>query len=129
MSAKLSRLLGLVADGPALIGRLASTARVWWCLPFPALALAGCMHAAAPELPKLEPVPAAPTIAKVAIGVPCAVEQVPMPAYPGDLARKGDDVYTLARLAMADRRVRIAERDRLRAANSNPCPAHLETSK
>ncbi|USQ99548.1 hypothetical protein [Sphingomonas aerolata] len=45
-----------------------------------------------------------------------------MPAYPGDLIEDEDDVYTLARLSMADRRVRIAERDRLRAANETPCP-------
>lgn len=74
--------------------------------------------------PQLNAAPPAPVIAKVAIPVACQIEQVPMPAYPGDLIRKGDDVYTLARLAMADRRVRIAERDRLRAANANPCPEH-----
>lgn len=79
--------------------------------------LAGCSTA-----PKPKAAPPAPIVAKVAIPVPCAIEQVPMPAYPGDLIRRGDDIYTLARLAMADRRVRIAERDRLRAANNNPCP-------
>ncbi|WP_375292283.1 hypothetical protein [Sphingomonas melonis] len=86
----------------------------------PALALAAC--STAPERPKLQTAPPAPVVAKVAVPVACVVEQVPMPAYPGDLVRKGDDIYTLARLAMGDRRVRIAERDRLRAANANPCP-------
>lgn len=89
--------------------------------PLPAsLALAACGADKAP--PQLNAAPPAPVVAKVAIPVACAIEQVPMPAYPGDLVRKGDDVYTLARLAMADRRVRIAERNRLRAANASPCP-------
>ncbi|MBB3910128.1 hypothetical protein [Sphingomonas desiccabilis] len=87
---------------------------------FAPVPLAAC--GVTPERPQLNAAPPAPVVAKVALPVPCAVEQVPMPAYPGDLIRKGDDVYTLARLAMADRRVRIAERDRLRAANNNPCP-------
>lgn len=71
----------------------------------------------------IPPAPPPPVIAKVIVPVDCEIEQVPLPAYPGDLARLGDDIYTLSRIAMADRRVRIAERDRLRAANKNPCPA------
>jgi hypothetical protein len=92
---------------------------LWTPIP-PLIALAAC--SGAPTRPKLQAAPPAPVVAKVAIPVTCEIEQVPMPAYPGDLVRKGDDVYTLARLAMADRRVRIAERDRLRAANATPCP-------
>lgn len=87
---------------------------------FTPIALVACGKPA--ERPKLEAAPPPPVVAKVAVPVPCAIEQVPMPDYPGNLIRKGDDVYTLSRLAMADRRVRIAERDRLRAANANPCP-------
>ena len=79
--------------------------------------------------PTIQPAPPPPVIAKVAIPVDCIIEQVPLPEYPGSLVRKGDDVYTLARLAMADRRVRIAERDRLRAANANPCPANQGVTK
>lgn len=75
--------------------------------------------------PTIQPAPPPPVIAKIAVPVDCVIEQVPLPSYPGSLARIGDDIYTLARLAMADRRVRIAERDRLRAANANPCPAAL----
>lgn len=86
----------------------------------PIVALAAC--GSTKERPQVLPAPPAPVIAKVAIPVACAIEQVPMPEYPGDLIRNEDDVYTLARLAMADRRVRIAERDRLRAANATPCP-------
>jgi hypothetical protein len=85
------------------------------------LLLSGCSKA---DRPTLEAAPPAPVVAKVAVPVACEIEQVPLPDYPGNLIRQGDDVYTLARLAMADRRVRIAERDRLRAANANPCPAH-----
>lgn len=94
--------------------------------PIPLLA---CSTAAEAPRPKLEAAPPAPIVAKVAIPVPCAIEAVPMPDYPGNLIREGDDIYTLARLSMADRRVRIAERDRLRAANANPCPEHVETPK
>ena len=83
-----------------------------------ALLMGGCSNG-----PRIAPAPPPPVVAKIAVPVDCEIEQVPMPAYPGDLVRLGDDVYTLARLAMADRRVRIAERDRLRAANKNPCPA------
>ena len=86
----------------------------------PALALGACGSRA--EAPRVLPAPPAPVVAKVAIPVACVIERVPMPAYPGDLIEDEDDVYTLARLSMADRRVRIAERDRLRAANETPCP-------
>ena len=86
----------------------------------PIVTLAACGSTA--ERTKVLPAPPAPTIAKVAIPVACVIEHVPMPAYPGDLIQSEDDVYTLARLSMADRRVRIAERDRLRAANAAPCP-------
>ena len=86
----------------------------------PALALAAC--GAQADRPQLNLAPPQPVIAKVAIPVACVIEQVPMPAYPGELARAEDDIYMAARLTMADRRVRIAERDRLRAANTSPCP-------
>ena len=76
--------------------------------------------------PQLQVAPPAPVVAKVIVAAPCVVETVPMPDYPGDLSRDDDDVYTAARLAMADRRVRIAERDRLRAANADPCQANAE---
>lgn len=67
----------------------------------PALALAACGSTQA--RPQLQPAPVAPVVAKVAIPVACVIERVPMPAYPGDLIEDGDDVYTLARLSMADR--------------------------
>ncbi|MBB3693037.1 hypothetical protein [Sphingomonas sp. BK580] len=110
-----------MADGPTLIGQLA---RYWAIRGFvfvtPALAIA-CAPAKAP-LPQLNAAPPAPVIAKVAVPVACEIEQVPAPAYPGELIRDNDDIYAASRIAMADRRARIAERDRLRAANSNPCP-------
>ena len=88
----------------------------WWFVPL----LASC--GTDQVRPPLNPAPPPPVIAKIAVPVTCEIEQVPMPAYPGDLLRGDDGIYTAARLAMADRRVRIAERDRLRAANNNPCP-------
>lgn len=96
----------------------------WIILWTPIPPLAGLLAACGSQVahPALNAAPPAPVVAKVAVPAACEIEQVPMPAYPGDLVQKGDDVYTLARLAMADRRVRIAERDRLRAANANPCP-------
>ena len=85
------------------------------------LALAACGSQVAPP-PALTAAPPPPTVAKIAIPVACEIAQVPFPAYPGDLVQAEDDVFVLARLVTADRRVRIAERDRLRAANATPCP-------
>lgn len=105
----------------------ANLLRYWWVrgLVFitPAMAMA-CTPGQA-RRPQLNAAPPAPVVAKVAIPVACEIEQVPFPAYPGELIRETDDVYSAARIAMADRRARIAERDRLRAANKNPCPAEV----
>jgi len=60
---------------------------------------------------------------KVPVPVPCEIEQVPGPSYPAAQARQGMSIYDLTRIALADRRVRMGENERLRAATNNPCPA------
>lgn len=69
----------------------------------------------------LPPPPSETVIAKVAVPVPCEIAQVPQPAYPAKQARRGDNVFDLAKAAAADRRVRIGETEQLRAANTSPC--------
>lgn len=78
--------------------------------------------ACAPRPAQLPPPPSETVIAKVVIPVPCEIAQVPQPAYPAATARKGDDIFTLAKTALADRRVRMGETEQLRAANTTPCP-------
>jgi hypothetical protein len=58
---------------------------------------------------------------KVAVPVPCQIEQVAPKPRPSAQARKGDDVFTLSKIALADRRVLTAENTELRAANTSPC--------
>jgi hypothetical protein len=59
---------------------------------------------------------------KVAVPVPCKIEQVAEKPRPSKQARKGDDIHTLTKIALADRRVLLAENGELRAANTSPCP-------
>lgn len=66
--------------------------------------------------------PADPIIAKVLVPVPCVVAQVPKSEDPAARARKGDDIFTLAKIAAAGWRVLLGENAELRAANSDPCP-------
>lgn len=77
-----------------------------------ALLLAGC--ATTQRLPEevLIPVP-----------VPCEVEQVP----PADLPQVRPDmnVFEAAQVRMAQLQLLLAERERLRAANNNPCPTEI----
>lgn len=60
---------------------------------------------------------------KVPLPVPCEIEQVPVPNYPAAQARRGLTAFELAKIVAADRRVRMGEIERLRAAAKNPCPA------
>lgn len=70
------------------------------------------------------PPQAAPAVeVKVPVPVACEIEQVPVPQYPAAQARKGMSIWDLTKLVTADRQVRMAENERLRAANNNPCPA------
>ena len=73
-----------------------------------------------PEL-RLPPPPPSIVEAAVAVPVPCEIARVDQPAYPAKQARRGDDIFTLAKIALADRRVRIGETAQLRAANNTPC--------
>lgn len=57
---------------------------------------------------------------KVPVPVACEIEQVPAAERPR--AARGMSHYDLTKVALADRRVLMAENERLRAANSNPCP-------
>ena len=57
---------------------------------------------------------------KVAVPVPCEIESVPQPSYPALQARKGDDIFTLSKIAAADRRIRMGETEQLRTANVSP---------
>lgn len=66
--------------------------------------------------------PSEPIIAHVAVPVPCEIAQVAPAADPAVQARKGDDVFTLAKIALASRQVLIGENAELRAANQTPCP-------
>ena len=59
---------------------------------------------------------------KVAVPVPCKIEQVAEKARPSKQARAGDDIHTLTKIALADRRVLLGENAELRAANTTPCP-------
>lgn len=86
----------------------------------PIAALAGC--GGAPKVQPLPAPPAAPVVAKVLVPVPCEITQVPPAADPAVRARKGDDVFTLAKISAASRRVLMGENVELRAANTTPCP-------
>ena len=83
----------------------------------PALVLASCG-----KVQPLPPPPADPVIAKVAIPVPCEIAEVPPAEDPAVRARKGDDVFTLAKIALASRAALAGENVELRAANKSPCP-------
>lgn len=83
-----------------------------------ALGLTGCSHRA--KTPEVIP-PAPVQEVKVAVPVPCEIEQVAPKPRPSTQARKGDDIHTLTKIVLADRRVLLAENGELRAANTSPC--------
>jgi hypothetical protein len=64
---------------------------------------------------------------KVPVPVACEIEQVP--ASKRITAPKGSGIFDLAKLTAADRRRLMAENERLRAANNNPCPVIQGASK
>lgn len=74
--------------------------------------------------PKHVEPPAPPAVQEVRVAVPvqCEVAQVAKPADPAKQARKGDDIFTLSKIAAASRRVLMGENVELRAANNSPCP-------
>jgi hypothetical protein len=81
------------------------------------LILSGCSK----PVEKLPPPPAKVIEAAVAIPVPCEIEQVPVADRPARTARKGDDIFTLSKIAAADRKVLEGENIELRAANTGGC--------
>lgn len=82
-------------------------------LPTSALLLAGC--ATTETLPRevLVPVP-----------VPCEIEQVPVSEMP--TVSSNMNVFEAAQVRMAQLKLLLAERERLRAANTTPCPTEIE---
>lgn len=76
----------------------------------PVAALAACSTAAK-----------APTVVKVPVPVACEIEQVPVLEKPQAFSNMG--IFDLTKTALAKLRILEAENERLRAANSNPCPA------
>jgi hypothetical protein len=90
--------------------------RLWlWCIPL-AFVLPGC--ASRDRLP-----PPAPPAKEVLVPVPvaCQIEQVPQAQQPQ--AQRGAGIFDLTKVIAAQRRILMAENERLRAANNNPCPA------
>ncbi|MGH6746403.1 hypothetical protein [Novosphingobium sp.] len=85
----------------------------------PVTALPAC----GPEKVASLPAPPAPAVeVKVAVPVACEIAQIPPAEDPAVRARKGDDVFTLAKIAAASRHVLKGENTELRAANLTPCP-------
>lgn len=81
-----------------------------------ALALAAC--ATTKDIP-----PAAPEAVEVLVPVtkPCEIAQVansPLPSAPGVPL----DIFEAVKRVLADRQVLLGDREKLQAANSDPCP-------
>ena len=68
--------------------------------------------------------PQAPPAVEVLIPVPvpCQVASVALSGLPTGSEAVKDDIYRAVQLILADRAVLKADRARLAAANSNPCP-------
>lgn len=75
---------------------------------FGALVLSACATTQMPEKTYI-PVP-----------IPCEIEQVEKTELPQ--ASEGDSLFRLAQVALAQIGLLKAENERLRAANTNPCP-------
>lgn len=60
----------------------------------------------------------------VPVPVPCEVEQVEQTGLP--VASPDADIFERAQVAAARIKLLLAENERLRAANTNPCPAPKE---
>ena len=59
----------------------------------------------------------------VPVPVPCEVEQVPLTELP--VASPDANVFELAQVAAARVKLLLADRERLAAANANPCPLEI----
>lgn len=76
----------------------------------------------APACTKTITVPGPAVEVKVPVPVACEIEQVPQSPLPSTQAEQNDGQFDLTKYALADRQVLLGENQRLRAANSNPCP-------
>lgn len=83
-----------------------------------AIILQGC--ATKPLTPPQAP-PAVEVL--IPVPVPCQVAQVASSGLPTASEPIKGDIYRAVQLILADRAVLKADRERLQAANSNPCPA------
>lgn len=103
-----------------MIRRIRKAIFAWLIAP---LALFYCALTACASNPA--PVPEA---VKVLVPVPvaCEIEQVPVGDRPSANAVRGMDIWSLTKIATAERRVLMGETTRLRAANSNPCPGEAK---
>lgn len=84
--------------------------------------LMGLVLAPACTTTKTVRVPGPPVTVKVPVPVACQIEQVPEGQHPAAQARKGMGIFDLTKIALADRQAKAAEIERLRAANTSPCP-------
>lgn len=64
--------------------------------------------------------PGLPKETLVPVPVPCEIEQVPKTELPD--ASPGADIFELAKVAAARIKLLMADNERLRAANTSPCP-------
>jgi hypothetical protein len=70
----------------------------------------------------VNPIPAPPPpIVKVAVPVPCEVATVAEPVRPAAQARADDDIFTLVKVLLADRKVVEGEAKELRTVNEAAC--------
>lgn len=99
-----------------MIRRIRKAILAWLLAP---LALFLCTLSACTSTPA--PVPDAVKV-MVPVPVACEIEQVPEGARPSREARPGMDIWSLTKIATAERRILMGETTRLRAANNNPCP-------
>lgn len=104
---------------PPCVALMDTAWRVWLWLLIVALAIAflgGCT--ANRSLP-----PPPPPVQKVLVPVtkPCEVEKVENSALPSD-GGVPDDIFEAVKRVLADRSVLLADREKLQAANTAPCP-------
>lgn len=93
--------------------------RLWW-LKHGLLLMSVSAALGACTTPQPRVIHAPPVGVKVPVPVPCVPVQVPQPERPK--ARKGMNIFDLAKTVLADRLILVGDNVRLRAANANPCP-------
>lgn len=103
-----------------MMRRIRKTILAWLLAPLALfyMALSACATNPAPI----------PEAVKVLVPVPvaCEIEQVPVGPRPSTTAVRGMDIWSLTKIATAERRILMGETTRLRAANNNPCPGETK---